>query len=246
MPRLARLLFPLGFVLAACGTSQQLSLPTGSLPSPTAGPEKQVVVTTATATPTAAPTATPAAPSPSPVPSPRAPWIAFGDSITQDAFHDTTVWTGLWDGAAPFVVNAGIRGADSAYALTQADEIFGNNPVSRYVGLAFGTNDVGHGRNAEAYRGSLRSLIQLAQQYGKQVMVARIPYSSAPEYAGIPALNAVVDEEVARAQLPAGPDLYAWFESHPDQIGPDGIHMSQAGDEAIETLWARAARDAGF
>lgn len=234
-------------LVAACSTALPLDDQSGH-PVPQPGPQR-----VALAQATTAPRSPGAAASPSPIagaaPSAisRGQWLAFGDSITQDAFAaPLDAWKATWTNTDPTVTNAGIRGADSAYALTQADEILGNNRGATVVGLAFGTNDVGHGRGADAYRASLIALVDKVKAYGKRPLVATIPFATRAGYEGIASLNQVVAQVVAAEHLPAGPDLYTWFQQHPEQIGPDGLHMTSAGDQAIQTLWARAAIAAGF
>jgi lysophospholipase L1-like esterase len=189
-----------------------------------------------------APSATPTpAPTPSPSPAP-AGWLIFGDSITQNAFHDSVAWTAVWGAGTPGVVGYGLRGADSAYALTQEEEVLGLFPGRGGMGLAFGTNDVGHKRTPTAFKATLKALYDRAVAAGRRPLVATIPYSPHADYQAVPAFNAAI----AELGLPAGPDLYAWFAQHPEQISPDGIHPTEVGNTQVQRLWAEAAKAAGF
>ena len=54
------------------------------------------------------------------------------------------------------------------------------------------------------------------------------------------ALNAVIDRVTARNGLIPGPDLYAWFSAHPEELSLDGVHPSDAGVLSINRLWYEA------
>ena len=49
----------------------------------------------------------------------------------------------------------------------------------------------------------------------------------------------MIAELTAQNDLLPGPDLYAWFAAHPEQLR-DGIHPTDAGILAINRLWAEA------
>jgi lysophospholipase L1-like esterase len=186
-------------------------------------------------------------PQPTPGPSRSATnpvrWLIFGDSITQNSFHDTKAWDAAWGPQAPSLVGFGLRGADSAYALTQEDELLARYPGPGALGLAFGTNDAGHLRTPEAFKASLLAMADHARAAGRwPVLVATIPYSPHPNYQTIPRFN----QAIAESGLPAGPDLYAWFQQHPDQISGDQIHPTDEGNTAVQRLWAMAAMANGF
>ena len=78
---------------------------------------------------------------------------------------------------------------------------------------------------------------------GRVPVIARIPYATkGPADADVRSLNAVVDRVAARNGLIPGPDLYAWFKAHPNELGPDGVHPSDAGSRSINRLWYEALR----
>ena len=60
--------------------------------------------------------------------------------------------------------------------------------------------------------------------------------------ADVRALNGVIDLVTARNGLLPGPDLYAWFSTHPDELGTDGVHPSASGTRSINRLWYEALR----
>jgi lysophospholipase L1-like esterase len=70
-------------------------------------------------------------------------------------------------------------------------------------------------------------------------ILASIPFASDGQHANIPRFNQAI-EEIRRSQnLPRGPDLYAWFSGHPDELR-DGIHPNERGIASINRLWAEA------
>ena len=126
-------------------------------------------------------------------------------------------------------------------ALTQEDELLARYPGPGGMGLAFGTNDVGHKRTPAAFKATLKAMADRATAAGKRVLVATIPYSTHADYQAVPAFN----QALAELKLPPGPDLYAWFAAHPDQISPDGIHPTEEGNTQVPRLWAEAVQAAG-
>ena len=90
-------------------------------------------------------------------------------------------------------------------------------------------------------------MIDKVKAAGRTPVIPHIPYSSdlgdagVPSYADIPSYNAVIDQLVQSNQLTTGPDLYAFFMAHPDQLMADGLHPSnEQGQASINQLWATA------
>src|SRR4051812_16688077 len=106
------------------------------------------VVPTSLGAPVAATTPEPqAGPTRTPVNMPTAPistrtWLAFGDSITQDAFAADVAWRGVLGTGAPAFVNEGVRGDTTVNALARVDAVLAAHPEATVVGVAFGTNDI--------------------------------------------------------------------------------------------------------
>jgi lysophospholipase L1-like esterase len=236
---------PLGFLvpiiitLVACQANSEVLLTAKSAPSPTSGPIRDSQAPPLVASGDSLPSSVPARP--------RGSWLAFGDSITQDAFRNPALaWNSAWPQPVPPVIDAAIRGIDSAYALTRVDETLTANPGVTIVGLAFGTNDAFNQRTNIAFHESLTGLVRRVKAFGKQAIICRIPYNTYPGYEGVVALNQVVDQVTIEQNLPAGPDLYAWFAAHPNELGPDHLHMTEAGNADIQRLWTKSALEAGF
>ena len=59
---------------------------------------------------------------------------------------------------------------------------------------------------------------------------------------GIPSYDASIDGLSATNHLLVGPDLYAYFMAHPDELMADKLHPNDAGQTAINKLWADAVR----
>lgn len=169
-------------------------------------------------------------------------WLAFGDSITDDAFRFTSSagWAAPFGGQPPEAANAGFPGATALNAVQMIDRVLGQYPDASHVGVAFGTNDCYGGLEVGTFKTAMRTVLQHLRTQGRQAMLATIPYSPHPRMAGVEAYNQAIAELRAEFGLPEGPDLYAWFQGHPEQIQPDQIHMTEEGNEAIRRLWAEA------
>lgn len=172
----------------------------------------------------------------------QAPFLALGDSITADAFSSDDAWLAAWGSGAPAVVNEGARGETSTYAVARLRELLPERTDLKTVGIAFGTNDVLKGNTPDDFKTMIGAAIAYAQAQGRQPMLATIPYSTDPQLTRVPEFNAAVSALQAQYHLPAGPDLYAWFQAHPDEHGPDAIHMSATGSASIQRLWAESLR----
>jgi acyl-CoA thioesterase-1 len=74
---------------------------------------------------------------------------------------------------------------------------------------------------------------------GRVPILATIPFASDGHHRYVPAFNAVIDDLTRANALPRGPDLYAWFALHPEELR-DGIHPTDEGIASINRLWAEA------
>ena len=175
---------------------------------------------------------------------PAGAWLAFGDSITASAFLGLGGWTQAFDpGPSPMVRNAGIPGATAHTALLRLAEVLAANPDAARVGLAFGTNDAYSAIVApDLFAARMRAVVEQVEVAGRRPMLATIPWSPLAQMAILPAYNEALGAIAADHQLPPGPDLYAWFAAHPDELGADGIHPTAAGSASIRRLWGAALR----
>jgi acyl-CoA thioesterase-1 len=172
-------------------------------------------------------------------PQSTAPWLAFGDSITQLAFQaPPTAWASVLGASAPPIINAGVRGDTSLDALKRVDALLASVPRVSIVGVAFGTNDAYGVTSPADFETTMREIIRRIVASGKTPLIASIPYSPVTRMARLPAFNQAIASINSANRLIPGPDLYTWFQTHPEQLQADGIHPTDEGDQAIQRLWA--------
>jgi lysophospholipase L1-like esterase len=176
-------------------------------------------------------------------------WLFLGDSIAALAF-DRAAERGpsfadlvhaRRPATAPITLDAGVNGETSAQALSRLDQTLAWNPDFHFWVIGYGTNDVPSdpsGAAAGAFAGRIGRLAARIQAAGHVPVVVPIPYSRDPARAAIPAYNAALLALADSQGLLVGPDLYAYFAAHPDQLAPDGIHPTDTGNAAINRLWA--------
>jgi lysophospholipase L1-like esterase len=95
-----------------------------------------------------------------------------------------------------------------------------------------------NGPDAAAYLGDMLALVDIGLRAGKTVVVTTPPFASSADHAHLGELAAKIRE--LKAQRPAilvGPDFYAHFKAHPEQLGDDGLHPNEAGSRAMKRLW---------
>lgn len=168
-------------------------------------------------------------------------WLAFGDSITQDAFATTVAWRDVLGAEGPQPINAGVRGDTTTTALARLDGVLRDNPQATHVGVAFGTNDVWGRMTVEQFSMQLQQIVDRVRAAGKVPVLATIPYSPESELAKLPAYNRAIARLQASNNLQAGPDLYALIQADPSLLGPDGVHTTPQGAQAIQRAWADVA-----
>jgi lysophospholipase L1-like esterase len=176
-------------------------------------------------------------------------WFFFGDSITALTFNRTTPdhqpsFAALihekYPRFFPAMINGGIGGERMEQAAARLDACLALNPDMRFWAIGFGTNDAaGNNVDTSSYRQLLSTVITKVKAAGHIPIVAKIPFSSDGSHETAPAFNRVIAELTAQNDLLPGPDLYAWFAAHPEQLR-DGIHPTDAGILAINRLWAEA------
>jgi len=174
-------------------------------------------------------------------------WLFIGDSITALAFNLSTDFSddihAARPGTYPVRLGIGVGGTNSETGLANLDAWLAAYPDIHNWVVSYGTNDMGGGDPvyAPAYHDRMRTLVTRLQQAGKRVFVPRIPYGTwDPAGAVIPVYNAEVDRVVEETGAIAGPDLYAYFRAHPDQLADD-IHPGAAGARAMNQLWSEIA-----
>jgi lysophospholipase L1-like esterase len=143
----------------------------------------------------------------------------------------------------PAMIDGGVGGVNSGYGASVIQDWLSLNPDFHIWAIGYGTNDAWEHVSPRDYEANLQSIVDKIYAAGHVAMIARIPYAvKGPTDAEIRALNEAVDRVTARNGLVPGPDLYAWFSAHPDELGPDGVHPSDAGSKSINRLWYEALR----
>jgi acyl-CoA thioesterase-1 len=181
---------------------------------------------------------------------PEDTWFFMGDSITKMAFErasnlqpfDVQV-SELVNGYTPAMISGGIGGTFSYDGEGHIEEWLELNPDFQHIGIAYGTNDAWGDANVDGagFEGYLREVVEAVLDDGRVPHLARIPYADSGEHNTLPDFNAVIDGLVLEYELPAGPDLYTWFEEKPEELGGDGVHPSPTGLVSVNRLWAEAA-----
>ncbi|HEY3493114.1 MAG TPA: GDSL-type esterase/lipase family protein [Polyangiaceae bacterium] len=183
-------------------------------------------------------------------------WFFLGDSITSGAFprnfgdsdFDAQVRAARPD-FTPALVNAGISGETAAGALSRLPDVLEQSASFRFVAIGYGTNDSWGNQNVELVRfeDTLNEIVEQVLDSGATPILARIPFANGKNAAGqdehrsVPDFNAVIDRISAERGLPCGPDFYAWFEAHPEELSADGVHPTSSGYRSMNRLWAEAA-----
>jgi hypothetical protein len=175
-------------------------------------------------------------------------WFFMGDSITAFAFGRTpagersfaAIVHGRHPRHFPELVGGGVGGEKSDEALLHVDNWLQLNPDARFWCVAYGTNDAaGDAADTRRFRANLESILDRAEHAGRVAILATIPFASDDHHRNIQRFNSVIDELQRMRSLPRGPDLYAWFLAHPEELR-DGVHPNDRGIGSINRLWAEA------
>jgi len=176
-------------------------------------------------------------------------WFFMGDSITALAFGRMAK-----DGARfasivharhpryfPVVLNGGVGSTKSGDGANRVDDWMARNPDVHFWAIEFGTNDAaGNERDTTTFRKNLQTIVDHLRSANHVPILATIPFANDGQHADLPAFNAVIEEIRSEFGLPRGPDLYAWFLAHPEELR-DGLHPNDKGIESMNRLWADAA-----
>ncbi|MBS0241801.1 MAG: SGNH/GDSL hydrolase family protein [Proteobacteria bacterium] len=172
-------------------------------------------------------------------------WLFVGDSITASCMThagEKSFGNLVSDlkGYVPPQENAGIGGFSSANMLPHLKSWLQDFP-GRYVTLNLGTNDDTAHPGSYALR--MKALADAVLAAGKIPVIPTIPWSSDRGHGGIPRLNAVLPGVIASygGKVLAGPELYAYFITHPALLRDDKLHPNEAGCAAYREVWAKFA-----
>ena len=143
----------------------------------------------------------------------------------------------------PAMIDGGVAGVNSGYGVSVVEQLLDLNPDFHVWAIGYGTNDAWQKTPPSIFEDHLQAIVAAIQAAGRVPILARIPFAArGPDDADVRALNRVIDRVTTRQGLLPGPDLYTWFSTHPDELGPDGVHPSAAGSRSINRLWYEALR----
>ena len=176
-------------------------------------------------------------------------WFFLGDSITALAFdrspsHEPSFADCIHERHGsyfPMMLNGGTGGAKSTDGAEHIDDWLARNPDAHFWAVGYGSNDsAGNTSDTTAFRAAMKQIVSRLKESGHVPILATIPYSTDGQHANIPSFNRVIEDIRLDNALPKGPDLYAWFSSHPDELRSDGLHPNDKGAKSMNRLWADA------
>ncbi len=180
-------------------------------------------------------------------------WFFMGTSISQMGIkqQDTDSTTAQLIHArfpeyTPAMLRGGIGCINSTEVVEHLNEYLEYAGNVKFWAIEMGTNDAWGGGdwNLDTYKKNMQTIIDSAKAHGITPILARIIATDSAK-AGWqinPAFLKAVDKLVEDNNLPAGPDFYAYFKEHPEQLASDGVHPNgdTKGGQAMHHLWAEA------
>lgn len=180
-------------------------------------------------------------------------WFFMGTSISQMGIkqQDTDSTTAQLIHArfpeyTPAMLRGGIGCINSTEVVEHLNEYLEYAGNVKFWAIEMGTNDAWGGGdwNLNTYVSNMQTIIDSAQAHGITPVIARIIATDSAK-AGWqinPAFLEAVDKLVKENNLPQGPDFYAYFKEHPEQLASDGVHPNAEtkGGQAMHHLWAEA------
>jgi hypothetical protein len=146
----------------------------------------------------------------------------------------------------PAMLRGGIGCINSTEVVEHLNEYLEYAGNVKFWAIEMGTNDAWGGGdwNLDTYKKNMQTIIDSAKAHGITPILARIIATDSAK-AGWqinPAFLKAVDKLVEDNNLPAGPDFYAYFKEHPEQLASDGVHPNgeAKGGQAMHHLWAEA------
>lgn len=180
-------------------------------------------------------------------------WFFMGTSISQMGIkqQDTDSTTAQLIHArfpeyTPAMLRGGIGCINSTEVVEHLNEYLEYAGNVKFWAIEMGTNDAWGGGdwNLDTYKKNMQTIIDSAKAHGITPILARIIATDSAK-AGWqinPAFLKAVDKLVEDNNLPAGPDFFAYFKEHPEQLASDGVHPNgeAKGGQAMHHLWAEA------
>jgi acyl-CoA thioesterase-1 len=178
----------------------------------------------------------------------RDSWFFLGDSITALAFDRAPARQpsfAAWVHERrpeyfPAMIDGGTGGDKSDEGAAHIGDWLARNPDAHFWAIAYGTNDAaGNASDTTRFRVNIQAIVDRVRAAGRVPILSTIAFASDGQHLNIPRFNRVLDEVRAKNSLPAGPDLYAWFAAHPDELR-DGVHPNDRGVVSTNRLWGEA------
>ena len=174
-------------------------------------------------------------------------WFFLGDSITAMSFTRSPksqpsfaeLIAKKHPGYFPMTLNGGQGFEKSSEGLKRLPLLLKQHPDVKYWAIGYGTNDsAGNNPDTSDFANNLEAMVVMLKAAGRVPIFARIPYAPA-EHNTIAQFNDVIDAVTKKNGLTPGPDLYAHFKAHVDEL-EDGLHPNDKGTVSINRLWAAA------
>jgi lysophospholipase L1-like esterase len=177
-------------------------------------------------------------------------WFFPGTSISQMTYKSTPPAQNFADlvhashsAFYPAMIRGGIGCILSEYVSKLISFYLDMTRGAKYWAIEMGTNDAYNNGTSglAAFKKNMQLIIDSCKAAGVQPIIARL-LSTNPTTAKWqvdPAYETTIDSMTKANKLIAGPDLYTYFLSHPEEHNPDGIHPNATGSASIQRLWAQ-------
>lgn len=175
-------------------------------------------------------------------------WLFVGDSITAAAFDQNVKRQPSFaaliqkraPGYSPVMLHAGKGFLKSGDLLERLPGYLEKNEALVHWCIGIGSNNPAEKpEHLLSFRRDLEAMVEKLKAAGKEPMLARVPFQTSRD---VSPLNVELDAVVKKHGLRPGPDFYAWFKAHPEQLR-DGLHPNDEGAKAMNRLWADAVAD---
>jgi hypothetical protein len=176
-------------------------------------------------------------------------WLVLGDSFGLGAVAGPTLahtpsFAELihteYPGYFPALINGSVAGERCAAGLARVAGLLALHSEFRHFAISYGAEEASTGDvSPEQFRAQLSELTRALLRAERVPVLARIPFERSGQQTSVSAYNEVIDELTREHGLLPGPDLYAWFAAHPEQLDAAG-QPSLDGRAAIQRLWSEA------
>lgn len=168
-------------------------------------------------------------------------WFFMGDSITAGSFdRESTKHQPSYAELVhaehpkffPAMICGGIGGENSKNGLDHLDEWLAVAPDFKYWAIGYGTNDAaGNTSDSGPFERNMSTIAERVLAAGRIPIFARIPFAADDQHQHLPAFNEALERVIKKHGLAQGPDLYTWFQKHPEQLA-DKLHPGEVQADA--------------